>query len=724
MKKNIIILLVTFLLFVNLFGVDAIAEVLKTKGDTQLLRNAQNYQLSRADKLFNGDVVKTFTESYAALSFTEDNSMIKLFPNSSLNIKVKDEKKINILNFGKIWAKVTKGGGQFMIETPNAAASVKGTNFLVNILENGMTQLFTFEGEVLLTDKVSGESMHISAGQMGETTNTGNIVMSEIDFDLIPSNVDAFINEMVSPVTPDEQLEENEIEMQTPQSIPQMKTSTLITPEDVEIEENVEENIVENDSPTDSGPLDFGGGLGSVSINDKFYTQIRLMPELTIGKFGAGLDIELLIDSEGSVREEDWDEWQDYVNKIYYLRYGQRGDVVYGKLGGFPSYTLGHGLIMNNYSNMLKYPEMKQMGLQIGGKLPIAGIETELFTSDVTENDILAGQLSFRPLQKTDIPFVKNIKLGLISAIDNNQNNGLLDTDNDGYYDYFDDFPFDENEHNEVDANASYWEEIYVDINGDSIGFNDWFETSGNLKRNPSIKDFPENDVGAWGLNYELPLLTNKLFSLYHYGEIAEIRKNKDQPFFENSGFIFPGFYAEFLIFKANLELRHFNEGFAPAYFDQLYDEQRATVAGDSIKTKEETLNVTNYPKSKGWFGSITSNIFNIAEFSVIYQDMYADASEGESNKSLSGTLLLKKSFIPKLSSAEITYSQTQFEWEKFEFKAPAAFIEGKINYLLSENSVLVATYQQRYIDLNGDFEIKGEGEIITTTNIGVEFKF
>lgn len=66
--------------------------------------------------------------------------------------------------------------------------------------------------------------------------------------------------------------------------------------------------------------------VGSVTIGDNTYSQIRLMPEIVIWKFGFGLDIDLLIDSEGKVRKEDWDEAQDIINKIYYIRFAQRKD--------------------------------------------------------------------------------------------------------------------------------------------------------------------------------------------------------------------------------------------------------------------------------------------------------------------------------------------------------------------------------------------------------------
>ena len=44
-----------------------------------------------------------------------------------------------------------------------------------------------------------------------------------------------------------------------------------------------------------------GGAAGSITINGITYSEIRLMPELGFGKFGIGLDVDLLIDEEGNI---------------------------------------------------------------------------------------------------------------------------------------------------------------------------------------------------------------------------------------------------------------------------------------------------------------------------------------------------------------------------------------------------------------------------------------
>ena len=702
-RRIFLCIIVGILLAFNLSGIDFIARTLKVKGEVNLTRNLQISPALVGDQLFNGDELETKNESYAAVKFADQSSVVKLFPNSTLNINTVQEKgktnKKSVLKIGELWAKVEKGTGKFDIETSTTVASVKGTNFLMNVTEEGLTNLYSFEGEVLFQNKIDGETALILAGQRGTSTGQGPILITAIDPNEIGESTSNFINEELEP-----------IEIEEPEQIEEEEIPPIEQPEP-EIE------IPEEESRRDAGPFNMGGGVGSVMLGDNTYTQIRLMPELTFGKFGLGLDINLMIDSNGDIRKEDWDDFEDYVNKIYYLRYGQRGDSFYGKLGGFKSYTLGHGLVMKDYSNMLRYPNVRQIGVQLGGKLPVAGMTAEVFTSNAVKNEVLAGRLIIKPLNNTEIPLFKNLTFGGTVAHDRNQVKGLLDSDEDNYPDHFDDYPFDEDWHNEVDYEIDEWLEAYISINGDSTGFNNWFyEEDGYIdcQRNSPFSELGEDDITVIGVDYELPLVTNNLFYLSHYGEAAKILDH-------NMGFIWPGFYSKFLIFHMNLEYRIYQDDFMPAFFDQLYDEQRAVVYTDinSVLTKESLLEYMT--KSQGWYGSITANLLNFIFLTVAYEDMYGE--DDVNFRSLWGKANFDTKFIPKLTKAEIGYTQTGFDKLK-EFKTPNAIIDGSLGYELGTSTQLVGSYQERYVDLNGDGTIKGKDETIKTMSLGVEFSF
>ncbi len=712
-KKNILLVSFIILSLVGAFGIDPVAYPLKVKGDVDLTRNLESSALELGEKLFNEDEIETKSDSYAAIQFEDKSSIIKLFPNTILNIHVEKEgekyNKKSLLKVGELWAQVERGTGKFEIETPTTVASVKGTKFMMNVAEDGTTELFTFQGEVLFQNKITGVTQPILAGQRATISGDQPIIVAPINPEEIDESRREIINEdfrtIREEIVPEREIPERE-----------RRETRTEAPEVIEEEEELEEEV-DDSSSSSTGPFNMGGGVGSVMLGEEIYTQIRLMPELTIGKFGLGLDVDLLIDSNGNVRKEDWDDFEDYVNKIYYIRYGQRGDAFFGRLGGFKSYTLGHGLVMKNYSNMLRYPEYKQIGIQLGGNLPIAGMTAEIFTANAVRNEILGGRLTITPLSNSGIPLFNNLVFGGTIAHDRNQVKGLFDSDNDNYPDNFDDFPFDENWHNNVDHDIDEWLDAYVSINGDSTGFDNWFyEEDGYIdsRRNQSFNDLPTDPVTVIGVDYELPFIQSPLFALSHYGEAAKIMDHK-------MGFIFPGFYSKFLIFHMNLEYRIYQDDFMPAFFDQLYDEQRAVVYSDidSVLTKESLLEYST--KTQGWYGSITANLINLIFLTVSYEDMYGE--DDVNFRSVWGKVNFNTKYIPKLTKAEIGYTQTGFD-KLTEFKTANAIINGTLGYSLGGNTQLVGSYQERYVDLNNDGKIKGEDETITSMSMGVEFRF
>ena len=465
-----------------------------------------------------------------------------------------------------------------------------------------------------------------------------------------------------------------------------------------------------------------GLGIGSVMINGNSYTRVRLMPEIAFWKIGIGLDADILIDEDGNLREEDWDDSEDWLNKIYYIRYGQRGDAFYGRFGGFKGFTMGKGLVMSGYSNMLRYPEHRQLGLQLGGKLPIMNITMEGFTSNIQENDIMAGRLTIQPLTKMELPIISNITFGGTFATDRNQMNGLLDTDGDNYPDHYDDSPFDDSKWNDIDDNIGFYRDMYVDLIGDTTGFAQWFKDYPGIdaQRNPSFDDLPEKDVTVFGLDYDLPIISGDLFKLNHYGEFASIQDY-------GTGIIFPGFYSKFLIFDMNLEFRMYQDEFEPAFFDELYEANRVIPVKDeendidTVFVKSDGLKARK--EATGWYGKVRADLFNVVFFTVDYEDMHSDDSSLD-NQTFSAGLELNKTFIPKLSTAGIKYIQRNEDQVLKEFKTVNTYIVGTIAYNLADNVDFIWQYKERYEDKNNDNEIKGKEETITTTSMGVEIRF
>lgn len=472
------------------------------------------------------------------------------------------------------------------------------------------------------------------------------------------------------------------------------------------------------------------GNLGFVTVGSQSYTQLRFMPEITVWKLGFGLDLDFLVDAEGNLRKDDWDETADLIRKIYYIRYARRGEAFYARAGGFTGHTLGHGLIMRDYNNMLLYPEKRNIGLLAGANLPLPmnpGIE--IFTSDVTKNEILTASFAFQPFLENEVRYFSDVVVGISLGTDRNQYGRFEDRDKDKIPDVIDPHPRRRNYAWDIDGDGI---PNHLDPDMDGDGFLDSPWVNPYVAENfPALSDSSlavllDNDIPTlrfygdksrvmvYGLNYELPVVQTSGFTLGHYAEYAMIQDY-------GSGLIFPGFAASFLVFDANLEFRTYSQNFLPAYFDRLYDEQRAFVQNGEIITKDSTLD--DVRSAYGWYGSVNANLFNTLILKAAFQDMYGE--DLKTGKSIWAGLGLDPKVLPKIREICLSYSKTNVEYISIhKLRTPSALVEGRAAYGLADNVYLVGRYSERYFDLNGDREIRGKDEVFKTFRLSVEFSF
>jgi hypothetical protein len=145
---------------------ETIAVVLKVKGKVSITRGSQvtSITLKRGSRLEDGDKLKTDKNSYAAVRFVDDASLLRIRANSTCTIKGKKEKnqliKNVFLEVGTILAKVTKQRGKFEISTPTSVASVKGTEWITEQRYNGGTFYYGLEGVTEITNNAGTALLH------------------------------------------------------------------------------------------------------------------------------------------------------------------------------------------------------------------------------------------------------------------------------------------------------------------------------------------------------------------------------------------------------------------------------------------------------------------------------------------------------------------------------------------------------------------------------------
>ncbi|WP_275787111.1 FecR domain-containing protein [Pararhizobium gei] len=114
--------------------------------------------------LLNGDVLRTNATGQLAVVFS-DRTQVRLGRNSSLLVK-----KIGSggdasleLQSGTIWARAERGGEGVVIDTPAAAAAIRGTDWTMTVDQDGKTSLIVLEGLVELSNAYG--SVQVAQGE-------------------------------------------------------------------------------------------------------------------------------------------------------------------------------------------------------------------------------------------------------------------------------------------------------------------------------------------------------------------------------------------------------------------------------------------------------------------------------------------------------------------------------------------------------------------------------
>lgn len=126
------------------------------------------------ERLQSGNLVATSPNTRAAIRFTDDGSLVRMNPNSRLQVTSEGDRgalaKTLELEFGELWARVTdQGEGSFQVQTPSGVAAVVGTELVVRVDEDGTTTVLTLEGAVNFFNE--GGTVEIPAGSRAVATS-------------------------------------------------------------------------------------------------------------------------------------------------------------------------------------------------------------------------------------------------------------------------------------------------------------------------------------------------------------------------------------------------------------------------------------------------------------------------------------------------------------------------------------------------------------------------
>ncbi len=725
-------LLVLFFVCSNLLLAETIGRVMKANG-TVLVKPmgspSYSVQVKPGQAISNGDAIRVGKASFAVVIFLDDKSIVKIRENTDFQFVETSNTRSLIIDQGTTLHNVNKENRKktYRVETPVSVASVKGTEFSsFHDAVSGVDKFVGKSGNFEVFNSISGATVNVGPGQKAVSNALGQLIPAPAEPGDFPEDPDGESspeqnepeqqqnNNEQQPQQRQQQRPQQRQQQQRPQQRQQQQRPQQREqqPQRSEVSEN---QPLEKTQSAPKKPFNMGLAVGSATINDTIYNQVALRPELSFGKLGIGLDLVMYIDNEGNVRKDEWDEPSDFIDKLLYIRWGQKSDPFWLVWGSLDNVTLGYGGLLSGYSNMMEFPSVRKVGINTG--FGFGNFGTEIFLSNMKDFSRGGTLMGLRGTYK--ISEALPITIGMNFVQDMNQFSGLKDKDGDNYPDMFDDFPDDETLWNDTDGDG------IPDINGgnktpdggwdiDADGNNilDSQQTDLKLKSEPFKSN--NNEAVAQGFAFDIgyPVVRSKAFNLEIYSELNTLsfsQSKGDTTYFKRdkmngSGITVPGMRASvFGFLNLSFEYRIKKGYFVPQFFDGSYDLSRVTVqttdSGILVRTKDQVIfsDPQSNKDTKGMYGSASANLFNFLTFNASYANMKADTTEFNSFNAM---LNLNAENIPKLSVAQ-AYYQRNNDKNPFDFSNPSinTVFGYKVGYEVSKGVSVIWDFRQYYRD-------------------------
>jgi hypothetical protein len=297
------------------------------------------------------------------------------------------------------------------------------------------------------------------------------------------------------------------------------------------------------------------GGVGMTYIDGKPYYLFHLFPELSFGKIGVGLDLNIRVGEDGKIRQEDFKDAYSYLRLIRYLRYGTKHDPWYARVGAIDYARLGHGSIMYMYRNTASY-DLRKVGVEFDADFEKAGFES--MYSDIGGGGVFGLRGYVRPLQFTDaagIPVLGGIEVGATFASDFNSNSNQT-----------------------------------------------WGDAAGTIREAQN-----HGALSITGIDFGLPLLSHEIIRSTLYADFAKIQSYGSG---STVGLNLELRGLGLLTLNAKYERRFVGDHFLPSYFDAFYEKDRYQIV-DTNRFVSKVQVLKNAQSYEGYFGEMWISVLN-----------------------------------------------------------------------------------------------------------------
>jgi hypothetical protein len=364
-------------------------------------------------------------------------------------------------------------------------------------------------------------------------------------------------------------------------------------------------------------------GLGMTTVDGKSWPYIALGADIPIWKFGVFLDFELFLNNNWKVSDRGWDfkdnSSEALLRKIRHIRYGHEDEPLFVKFGGLSNVTLGYGMIVDRFTNMLRYPGEKLLGLQVyvNDVSPI-GLTAQALISDFAElgdksgrGGLYAARLAARPLKMSEIFLLDRVSVGGMYAIDANVHAPAHKwpvNDEVAKLKYTRD-----KEPWHFDSLKSVYEDNHMGVDADTVLSR--LDAEDSLRNN-------RRSFALYGFDVGLPIVKTELLGVDLYGQSA-FRTDGVSGW----GIGVPGVAVRLWKLFGNVEYRMVGGRFTPGfgYFDTYYLDERYPHDNIMNSKDESLLSVSQ----KGVLGRLGADLFGVLSLSGTYQYMAGKYEDG-----------------------------------------------------------------------------------------------
>ena len=429
------------------------------------------------------------------------------------------------------------------------------------------------------------------------------------------------------------------------------------------------------------------GGSGSFGqIGEDYYLSFDLFSELSIGPVTLGLWVPLRFrmideapkDGKGfHLRGADWDEVSDYFRILRFVEVNVGGDSwrLRGRLGALDGESIGHGTVLGRYYNSLD-PDHWQPGLLLDTAFEYGGLEFLL--DNVTDPELFGIRLHVRPAAFfTDNELARRLAVGLSYIADTNAPVRLRD----------------------ASLGNGTWDPLFDDGNVQVAG---------------------TDTLSVFGIDVEYTVLDTEVLKLVPYIDLNFMFDDGEAGHGLHLGAFFdvnvPGPVGP--TFMTRLEYRNLGEGYAPVYFDSLYEVQRLQYDAANLRSPGDDIPLTKLGWLRqgtsgrhGWLGQLVVDVGGWVQVGMIYEDY-----DGPNNTALTLSLVLPKLPVVKVGAY---YTRRGFDGLDEAFELDGALFVAFLQAQLAGPLVANATYTRTWhVQEDGSYRAQGDWSV----GVGVAF--